>query len=160
MVEDGICYFYETGYRLSGACQYQLMRDLCGFNPMEMTVNYSLTGSTGETCIADRVNPMFDKAVAPISVLIRPGVIGKISGLDIIEKSGWIIENNLWSLEGDELKESNVGTQHQILMRCHVVGDNMEHLAENIRHFYDTLEVLDVNGNNMLMREFDTSKLF
>lgn len=159
-VEDGVCYFYETGYRLSGACQYQLMRDLSGFNPMEMTVNYSLTGSTGETCIADRVNPMFDKAVATISVLIRPGVIGKISGLDIIEKSGWIIENNLWSLEGDEIKQSHVGTQHQILMRCHVVGDTFEKLAENIHNFYDTLEVLDTEGNNMIMTPFDTAKLF
>ena len=159
-IEDGICYFYETGYRLSGACQYQLMRDLSGFNPMEMIVNYSLTGSTGVPCIADKVNPRFDKAVATISVLIRPGVIGKISGLDIIEKSGWIIENNLWSLEGDEIQQKHVGTQHQILMRCHVVGDNMEHLAENIRHFYDTLEVLDADGNNMLMREFNTANLF
>lgn len=159
-IEDGVCYFYEMGYRLSGAYQYELIQYLCGFNPMEMIVNYSLLGKEAEESIADKVNPLFEKAVATISVLVRPGVIGKIIGLDVIEKSGWILENNLWATEGDEIKESYVGTQHQIIMRCHVIGDNMDQLADNISNFYSTLKVLDTNGNNMILKTFDTAKLF
>lgn len=159
-VDDGLCYFYEMGYRINGAKQYQLLDRLCGFNPMQMIVNYSLTGKMAEESIADKVNPMLPKTCCTLSVLARPAKISKIVGLDEIEKYEETLAVTRWYQEGDEITQDALGTQKQIAMRISLQADNTEALAKIIDKVYATLDVLDDQGNSMLLEQFDTSRLF
>lgn len=159
-VDDGICYFYEMGYRINGAKQYQLLDRLCGFNPMQMIVNYSLTGKMEEESIADKVNPLLPKTCCTLSILARPAKISKIIGLDEIEQYKETLAVTRWYQEGDEITPDALGTQKQIAMRISLQAANTEELAKIINKVYQTLDVLDDQGNSMLLEQFDTNRLF
>lgn len=159
-IEDNLCYFYEMGYRLNGAKQYQLLDKLCGFNPMEMIVNYSLTGKMEEHDISNQVNPLLPKACCTLSILARPAKINKIIGLEEIRGYKETVAVTQWYQEGEEIAEDALGTQKQICMRITLAADDMEALGKIIERVYATLEVLDENGESILLEKFDTKKLF
>lgn len=159
-VDDGICYFYEMGYRLNGAKQYQLLDKLCGFNPMQMIVNYSLTGKMEEESIAERVNPQLPKVCCTLSVLAKPARVEKFVGLEEISKFEQIVAITQWYHEGDVIAPEALGTQKQIVVRITLEADNTEKLADAINRVYDVLDVLDENGESILLEQFDTARLF
>jgi carbamoylphosphate synthase large subunit len=159
-VDQGTCYFYEMGYRLNGAKQYQLLNKLCHFNPMEMIVNYSLTGKEADESITPQINPMLGMACCTLSVLARPARIAKIIGLDEIEHFPETVAITQWYQEGDEIAAEALGTQKQICMRITVAAENMEKLAQCIQRVYHTLQVLDEAGESILLEQFDTNRLF
>ena len=159
-VDDGICYFYEMGYRLNGAKQYQLLDKMCGFNPMQMIVNYSLTGKMEEESIAQKVNPHLGKTCCTLSILANPGKVAKIVGLNEIAAYPETVAITQWYQEGDTIAPEALGTQKQIAMRISLEAENTQKLAEVINRVYATLDVLDENGNSILLEQFDTSRLF
>ena len=52
-----------------------------------------------------------------------------------------------------------VGTADEYFARVYITADNAESLAERIKHVQNVLKVLDENGNNMLLRGFNTEIL-
>ena len=159
-VQDGVCYFYEMGYRINGAKQYQILEKLCGFNPMQMIVNYSLTGKMSDEDISVKVNPLLPKACCTLSILARPGRVAKIVGLEKVRAMEETLAVTQWYFEGDTIDESALGTQKQISTRVTLVAEDMQKLAEAINRVYDTYDVLDENGNSILLEQFDTNELF
>lgn len=159
-MDKELCYFYEMGYRLNGAKQYQILDKLCGFNPMEMIVNYSLTGKMEYKKIGYKVNPLFPKMCCTLSILVKPSYIDKIIGLDIIKKFKETLDVTIWCKEGEEITEDALGTQKQIAMRVTLIADGKEKLAKVINRIYDSLDILDENGKSVLLERFNTSKLF
>lgn len=159
-VEDGIVYFYEMGYRINGAKQYQILDALCGFNPMEMVVNYSLTGHMEDYRIRDFVQPKLPKTCCTLSIIARPSRIKKIIGVDEIKSWEETLGVTLWYHEGDEIAEDALGTQRQICIRVTVAAKDTEELAKIIDRVYSTLDVLDYNDNSILLPQFDTKRLF
>ena len=159
-VDDGTCYFYEMGYRLNGAKQYQILNKLCGFNPMQMIVNYSLTGKMEEKSIAHLVNPELPKTCCTLSILAKPARVDKIVGLDEISKFEEIVAITQWYREGDVIAPEALGTQKQIAMRITLEAENTQRLADVINRVYEVLDVLDENGQSILLEQFDTARLF
>ena len=47
-IEDGTCYVYDLGYRLTGSLEYKILERVCGYNPLEMMICHALTGKMGE----------------------------------------------------------------------------------------------------------------
>lgn len=159
-VDAGVCYFYEMGYRLNGAKQYQILDKLCGFNPMQMIVNYSLTGKMEDEKIASKVNPLLGKTCCTLSVLARPAKVEKIVGLDAIKAFPEVVAITQWYQEGDTIAPEALGTQKQISMRITLEAENVEKLADVINRVYSTVDVLDENGESILIEQFDTARLF
>lgn len=159
-VDNGTCYFYEMGYRLNGAKQYQILNELCGFNPMQMIINYSLTGKMDEQSIAHKVNPLLPKTCCTLSVLARPGHIGRYIGLDEISKFDEIVAITQWYHDGDTIAPEALGTQKQIAVRITLEAENTEKLAQAINRVYSVLDVVDDKGESMLLEQFDTARLF
>lgn len=158
-MENDVCYFYEMGYRLNGAKQYQILNDLCGFNPMEMIVNFSLTGKMEESSIKQLVNPLLPKVCCTLSILARPGYISKIIGLDKVKALKETLAVTQWYKEGESIGEDALGTQKQIAMRITVVAEDKKQLANVINKIYEILDILDENNDSILMEQFDTSEL-
>lgn len=159
-VEDGTAYFYEMGYRINGAKQYQILDALCGFNPMEMVVNYSLTGHMEDHSIENLVQPKLPKTCCTLSIIARPSKIKKIIGVDEIRSWKETLGVTLWYHEGDEITEDALGTQKQICMRVTVVANDNAELADIINKVYATLDVWDYDDKSILLPQFDTNRLF
>lgn len=159
-IDDGIVYFYEMGYRINGAKQYQILDFLCGYNPMEMIVNFSLTGRMAESSIENLVQPRLSKVCCTLSILAKPAYIKKYVGIDEISSWKEVLNVTPWYREGDEIAESAIGTQKQICMRVTVVADNKEELADDINRVYEAVDVIDNNDNSILLPQFDTKQLF
>lgn len=159
-MNHGECLFYEMGYRLNGAKQYQILEKLCGFNPMEMIVNYSLTGEMEDKNIGDFVNPRLSKVCCTLSVLVKPSYIDRIIGLDVIESFDETIDITIWCKEGEYIKEEAWGTQKQIALRVTLMADNREKLANVITRVYDHLEIIDEKGESIIIERFNPIRLF
>ena len=46
-VNDDEFIYYDIGYRLTGTQEYNIREKVCGYNPLKMMVDYSLTGQMG-----------------------------------------------------------------------------------------------------------------
>ena len=81
-VEDGTCYVYDLGYRLTGSLEYKIFKRVCDYNPLEMMICYALTGKMGKESIADKAIPEFETPAFNVSCLCAPGTIKKITGIE------------------------------------------------------------------------------
>ena len=81
-VEDGTCYVYDIGYRLTGSLEYKILERVCGYNPLEMLISYALTGDMGEELLSQKADPEFKTPAFNVSCLSAPGTIKKIEGVE------------------------------------------------------------------------------
>ena len=159
-MQKDLCYFYEMGYRLNGAKQYQILDHLCGYNPMKMLVNYSLTGKMSDLDIEKLANPKLPKTYCTLSILARPGRVDRIIGLDEISAMPETVAITKWYQEGESILPEAVGTQKQICVRITLETADRKSLADAINTVYGKLAVLDENGESLLLEQFDTNNLF
>ena len=157
---NGVVYYYEMGYRLNGAKQYQIIEGECGFNPMHCLINYSLTGEMADEDVASRATPQWKSVYCTLSLLIRPGKVKEVLGLDQIRTEPTVIGITQWCFPGNELDDTVLGTQKQIAARITIKAADYEELATIINKVNEVFDVLDVNGKSMILESFDTDRLF
>lgn len=158
-VENGECIFYEMGFRLTGTLEYKILAKINGFNPMEMMVNYALTGKMNETDIRRYVNPNFKKWGCNVTFLAKPGRIGKIIGVSEAASFPGVIEVVPTYKEGDLIAATALGTLKQVVMRVFAVAGTKKDLGSVMDMIHNTIKVISENGENMLLQTFDTQEL-
>jgi biotin carboxylase len=153
---DRLC-CYEMGCRIAGAQGHKIVSAVNDINALQMLVNYQLTGimSGWDVRVAD--NPKFPKMACKLTPLLKTGKIGRIIGLDKIEKLPGVKEIVPVHKEGDIIDKE--GTLEQILVRIFLTADSKYSLATVIDQIQNTLQVTDENGQNMLLNGFDTRTL-
>ena len=159
LVEDGNCIVYDIGYRLTGSLEYKLLDKVCGYNPLDMMIKFALTGSMYEGDLEALINPDFDQYAANITFLVKPGVIGKIIGVEEIKKVPGVIDAVLAHVEGDEIPESAIGTLKQIVLRAFAVAETKEELAKIIDKVHGLFHVYSDKGEDMLLSKFDIEEM-
>uniref|UniRef100_UPI0028EFABAE hypothetical protein n=1 Tax=uncultured Clostridium sp. TaxID=59620 RepID=UPI0028EFABAE len=128
-----------------------------GINNMEMMVNYALTGKMdGYDLSMD--NPVFNKYCCTLNLVSEGGIIGEVVGLDNILKNKNIIHVEKRYNVGDKIEKT--GTLRHVIMRIHIIEDNIEKLINSIKQIQNNIKVYDENGFPMLLPLFDTDKLF
>lgn len=153
--ENGIVRTYEPGYRLNGAQEHLIVSKVSGIDALKMYINLSLTGKVSEQKLESLANPKHKQISCKLSPLIKVGTIGKINGLDEIEKIQDVVSINPSYNQGDCVE--GYGTLKQIVCRFFIVSETKERLIETINRIYELLEVKDIEGKNMLIGKFDTS---
>ena len=159
LVENGNCIVYDIGYRLTGSLEYKLLDKVCGYNPLDMMIKFALTGSMYEGDLEALINPDFDQYAANITFLVKPGVIGKIIGVEEIKKVPGVIDAVLAHVEGDEIPESAIGTLKQIVLRAFAVAETKEELAKIISQVHSLFHVYSDRGEDMLLSKFDIEEM-
>ena len=150
--KDGLCLIYDVGYRLTGTQEYNLLSEICGFNPLEMLVDYALTGKMGEVDVSAKVDPFFHgKHAGIITFLMKPGKIGYVGGMEQIEKESGVVKFVLNHEEGESVPIAAEGTLNQVVGRAYVITDTKEELEHVREEVQKKFEVRNDVGENILI---------
>ena len=148
-------YFFEPGFRPGGSSTCRYTKYLNGISYMDMLVNYSLTGSMGDD--VNKENPYFSRKCCTLSLVVTGGKIGQIKGYDEIVRKPYIISSEKRFDVGDIVKEKSA--LGQIVLRFFIVDDSIDLILEHVNEIQNAIEVLNENGENMLIAPFDTNRL-
>ena len=151
----------EIIHRLSGIRQYVVITHENEIDIVKMHINHALTGKFDGWDVKAYDNPDFKHVYAYITfVFDHCGIIGKINGLSVLAQKKGVINTHISYTVGNRITEPMFGTLQQIFARCYIVADNKKELAELINSIADILEVLDSDGNNMVVMPFDTKEFY
>lgn len=157
--EDGNFYFYEMGYRLGGGQSYQVISHINGVNHLEMLIDFSLTGKMCNEELKKKISPRFNKKGFIFILLIKPGKIQSIRGLDKIRKLKEVVNIMQAYEEGDYISEKAVNTTQQVFGRIHLVADSDEASINSIEYIKKELVITSDKGESMLIDSFDANQI-
>lgn len=159
-IDGGIAKCYDIGFRLTGSMENVILRKVCGFDPMEMMIDYAIFGSSGEQ-LKSKVDPHCGNLYGwNISFLMKPGKIAKIEGYEEVLKSTGVINAFLDKAVGDEILESEKGQLKQMVLRVLGCSDSKENIKRDMQKVFEIFKVYDENGNNLLMPPVDISEYY
>ena len=152
--EDGI-FAFEMGYRVNGNDDWKTIERYNGINNIKMIINFSLTGNMGDDLKKD--NPYFPEYATTLCGYIKAGTIGEI------EKDGLKNIPNIYDIfftkqVGSKIPEGHTNAKKTFLIKF--TAKSLEQVSETIKKIQDNIKITDVNGNDMLLKKFDTDRLF
>lgn len=150
-------YFYEVCYRFCGTQSFRFIDNLYNINPMKLMIRHALTGEMYDTDISSIVSPYYPKHCFVQTVLLKDGTIGDIRGVEEVSQIPEVLHVSQLLQVGVTL--ANKAAFTQIALRIYIVADNLNKLKEVISTIQETITILDVDGQNMIIGEFDTSLL-
>ncbi|MFR2693648.1 MAG: hypothetical protein ACLTBV_26000 [Enterocloster bolteae] len=119
---------------------------------MEMMIRFALTGHMEKDSIADRINPRLGKYAFNVSVLTKPGRIGKISGIEDILK---LLHGNrcgFGPLSGRRDYRYHERTiRLQISLRVLGVSDSVETMQKTMLEIQKLIHIESDKGENMIL---------
>lgn len=144
--------FYDIGFRLTGTQEYHILENLCGYNPLKMLVDYSLTGKMGKGDISRLVDPHFNgKHACNITFLMKPSVIGEFVGLEEVEELEGVLKVIKNHQIGDEVPKSVIGTLNQVVLRVLAVSDSRENLKNLIKDIIEKVDIYSDKGKSVIL---------
>ena len=157
VVHNNKVYFYEAGMRLNGCKTYEILEYENDYNTLEHLTYYCLTGNMGEHC---DFNAKFKKWYATWNVIGIPGrKCAKFVNDEALSSYPWLIKIGKKYEVGDKIREKSEGTLIQLAARIHMMADNREQLLERIQKMYELFDVIDDNGESIILPGHDIEDL-
>ncbi len=150
-VEDGRCYVYDLGYRLTGSLEYKILERVCGYNPLEMMIRFALTGKMGEESIANKAVPEFKTPAFNVSCLCATGTIKSITGIDNVKEMPEVEDVVIAHAPGETITEQMRGLLAQITVRVLGSVASKENLLPTMQRIDDTIHIIGENGEQLLL---------
>lgn len=156
--KDGEFYVYDPGFRLQGEAPHLILKAVHGYDHREMLIRFALTGSEGNISLEAKNDvSLCNKCAATLWILLKSGKIGKITGLNEIEKDHRVAATVQRLSEGDTVEAGWAGTEKQVLARIYIVCDSPYELEQAIRELEEQIHVTDSNNNDMIIEWLDAS---
>lgn len=152
--KDGF-FFFEPGFRPGGSSVCKYTKLLNGISYMDMLVNFAFTGKMLDDI--NKENPYFKRPCCTYSVNVKGGIIGDIKGYENIIKLPVVIDSEKRYNIGDEVPK--MSALRQIVLRFFIVADTYEEIRRTITTIQTEVDILDTEGNSMLIPNFDISRL-
>ncbi|MBE5936759.1 MAG: hypothetical protein E7265_01875 [Lachnospiraceae bacterium] len=158
-VKDNNIYFYDPAFRKNGAEDHILYKYIYDIDQIEMLINYAINGSM----IVGQGKPNMQcnfsgRYAANLVILVKTGKIKFINGLKEVEQLKNVINITQCHYEDDEVVRR--GTLDQTLARIHIVCSDKLELKSVIKEILNMVEVVDYNGNDMLMNQLDINEIY
>lgn len=158
IVKDNELYCYEAGMRLNGCKTYQILEYENNYNTFEHLMLFALTGTMGEHV---QFNPKFKNWYATLNVLGRPGAtIAEVKGEKALNTYPWLIHIARRDRIGHTIPFDSAGTLVQDTTRIHLYAETKEKLIERINKVNELYQIIDVNGENMILTPHDTKEVY
>lgn len=158
-VEDGTCYVYDLGFRLTGSLEYKILERVCGYNPLEMMISFALTGKMGEECIAEKAVPEFKTPAFNVSCLCAPGTIKEITGVEEVKQMAEVEDAVLAHVPGETITEQMRGLLAQITVRVLGSVPTMDDLLPTMQRIDNTVHIIGENGEELLLPGIEYSDI-
>ena len=158
-VEDGTCYVYDLGFRLTGSLEYKILERVCGYNPLEMMICFALTGKMGEESIADKAIPEFKTPAFNVSCLCAPGTIKEITGVEKVKQMTEVEDAVLNHVSGETITEQMRGLLAQITVRVLGSVPTKVDLLPTMQRIDNTIHIIGENGEELLQPGIEYSDI-
>lgn len=161
MVENDQCILYDMGYRLTGSLEYFLQKEICGFDPLEMLIDFAFSNQmVTDQKVKERIQPFWQEYGYNLSFLIQTEKeIQAIEGRKEILQHPGVIAAVLAHEEGEQLTAAAKGTLQQIVLRVLGKANSMTDLKKDLAQIYDMLKVRDTTGENILLAGLDVREI-
>ena len=150
-VENGICYVYDIGFRLTGSMEYKLLDIVSGYNPLKMLINFALTGKMTNENIAQKVNPATMRPCYNVSCLCAPGTIAQINGCEELKTEKGVIDFILTHYPGETITEEMRGLLTQITVRVLGYVNSKEELCATMQHIGEIVQIRSTDNRELLL---------
>lgn len=150
-IDGGVFRSYDAGFRLTGTQEYWLLKELSGFNPLDMLIEFALTGTMSSQNIATRARPRSAKRAFNVSIAIKPGTIGTFEGLDAAARLPGVIRILKGHTEGRTLTRDNEGQLLQIAVRILGVAHDAITALKTIKSIQEVVRVYSPNGDDLTL---------
>ena len=150
-VEDGTCYVYDIGYRLTGSMEYKILEVVSGYNPLKMLINFALTGEMTNEDISTKVNPATMSPCYNVSCLCAPGTIAEITGCDTLMQEEGVIDSILTHFPGETITEEMKGLLTQITVRVLGSVKSQDELCSTMQHIGETIQITSTDNRQLLL---------
>lgn len=158
-VEDGTCYVYDLGFRLTGSLEYKILERVCGYNPLKMMIEFALTGKMGSESIADKAIPEFREPAFNVSCLCAPGTIKELIGVEDVKKFPEVEDAVIAHIPGDTITESMRGLLAQITVRVLGSVHSKEELLPVMQKIDDTIHIIGEDHRELLLQGIEYSDI-
>jgi hypothetical protein len=143
---------------LGGAQQWRIEASVTGVDQSKSMTHFAMTGSMGNPESFKYVEKGFDSKVgAMLFILVGLGTIGQIRGLDEALKVDSVIGSCISHKEGDLVLD--YGTSDHVLAYIHLVSDDKQKIKRDMLKIQSLVQVEDIQGQNMLLPQFDVDQL-
>ena len=150
IIQDGKAYVYDIGYRLTGSLEYRLTKALSGYSPMDMLINFAITGNmTEDPDIAGKITEGLYAPCFNISVLMKPGTIEQFTGLGRIEDDPHVVAAVKAHVEGETLPPEAKGELRQIALRILGIAPDTDSMAQIVLPLQDAVDIVSVEGESL-----------
>lgn len=151
-VEDERFFFYDPGLRLQGEAPDVHVLNESGVSHTSSLINLALGNDyKNKHQKSDRLIYQDGSTGHTIWLLIQPGVIKNIFGINKLLKCKNIFDFRQRFHVGDRINKELVGTEGQVFARIYVKSQNSSDLIEVINLIKNHIKVSDRKGNSMLV---------
>lgn len=150
-VEDGMCYVYDIGYRLTGSREYNIQEKVCGYNPLAMLIHFALTGRMSNEEIADKIDAVKMKPSFNVSCLCAPGTIKDITGVDEVRCFPEVIDVAYAHMPGQTITDAMKGLLAQITVRVLGAVESKEQLWPIMQKVGETIHFIGNEGEELML---------
>ena len=158
-VENGICYVYDLGFRLTGSLEYKILERVCGYNPLEMMIYFALTGKMGDVSIAEKAIPEFKTPAFNVSCLCAPGTIKEIMGVKEVKQMAEVEDAVLAHVPGDTITKQMRGLLAQITVRVLGSVPTKDDLPATMQRIENIIHVIGDNDEELLLPGIEYSDI-
>lgn len=153
---DGQFFIHEIGYRLNGGFSYQIIDYFSKYNQVQELIKFSLTGDMEQSEIA-KSDPFFDGYGMIVTVALKAGKIGKVSGIDAISGTPGVLRFYQLHDVGEELLSK--GTTAQVFAYVLCAAKTKEEIQGIVRTVQENLIVEDENGSSLIKPIIDPMRI-
>jgi len=152
LYENGEFFVYEMAYRLTGEQHYRLVLKQHGISIAEFMLKLALGEDVSEFDTDLLSDENFIYPSVNLAVVLKPGTIKEIKGLEKVYKIDEVISYNLTHKNGDCIAAS--GDYSHMLIRVNMVAQKHEALKKAILKVKDFITVTNENGEDMVVSPF------
>lgn len=144
-VKDNNILFYDPALRITGGQEYVLLKKINKFDELACLINFALYGKLTNDGSDIMTDCSFEGKVAcNLAVSSKACKIGRIEGIDFLEKDKRIVNLTQEHFEGDVIDK--VGTAQQNIMRMHILVNNINELIETIGEIKKKVRIYNDEG--------------
>jgi hypothetical protein len=149
---------YDPGLRLP-ACEYELvLREATGVDVYEALIKYALTGAFPEYLKNVTESRKLNGRIGVcIWIFVRGGTISKINGIQALSNSKGILRIDQRYQEGDRIEDWR--DIRNFIFEVAALCEDFTEVQKIIHHIYQTIQILDENGEDMKIVVFDTDRM-